>query len=284
MSMTRIVEMPTEILVEIFYLLCPGTIMIPSVVFDTLWSTAQTCSRWRSVALGLYRLWSDLSITFEGKHHAVVYFAKQCFLRSRHTHISLQITEKTPYALNDISFLVPHSARIKSLSITARGKLSFMPLPSLELLEIKALPYPSTIMDQTPALTELRTDDELPFVVVEGISKGTLWPHLRLIDCNVSAWSMDKYLEMLQSRVERNLTTSSVNITEAVIRCRYFRASDGQWEKVRMLRGWGLHITVEENVVDQAWFLDISESSESSGYTSYDDDGYNSDNIRSLGI
>lgn len=281
MSVAPITKMPAEILGEIFQLLSPGTIVIPSSDFDILWAAAETCSKWRDIALGMCHLWNDLSINFQGKlrsDRTTVYFAKQCLQRSQNAPLFLQITEQNSYASYGISFLIPHSARIRRLSIRAEIQLSFVVLPNLECLYMKSLPYHYTLLEQAPALVELRVDDELPLKVMQWISQGSIWPALRLLECKVSSGLLDTFLDMLEARAGDGSVGSPSRIADVVVGYWDFKVRDEQWEKVHSLRSQGIRISVEEPVCD------IFENLDEAGSTAYDNNGYDSDKTPSLGI
>ena len=133
--------LPNEILGDIFLHCLPGAIRIPPGLDlpAAPFNVTRVSSRWRRVALGTPRLWSDIHIEYFLPSRAVrdTEIARQLIARSGNSSVSLTVAlrwdNSNSTVLSDAlrQLIVPHATRLKDLVLCDYGLLSCKHLLSL---------------------------------------------------------------------------------------------------------------------------------------------------------
>ncbi|KAF9460073.1 hypothetical protein BDZ94DRAFT_1311844 [Collybia nuda] len=285
---------PPEILGHIFTFLVPGTaLIIPSSDLETLFRVIRTCSTWRTIALQHPHLWSDLDIRLHSwSDWETISAVRMCLKFSASTnqlrllsiwlYIKKYINNWTSFTgFHAPMFLIPHSHRIRKLSILSPLSLTLLVLPRLVDLEVLT-PGLETHPDMhIPALLErsrakithltvssildwnallsyashievLVTEGALAATVMRDIAKGTLGVALREVKCAVAFHDCDTFLDMLEARAsmtrEVDFLIGVSVITKVDARCVNFSLDARQLLRVHGLAP-KIHVTITEGSV-----------------------------------
>ncbi|KAF7326120.1 F-box domain-containing protein [Mycena kentingensis (nom. inval.)] len=171
-SRRSVVRCHLRITSEIFTEAANGLEIDVRLGIPTAVALASVCTTWRSIALSLPSLWSNLKIALReiahsSEPHEVLDFISLCIERSRRQPLDIEIcqcqweVEKSLELPAILRLVAPHSPRWTRFSFGSHGALaSFQELKgrlsNLRTLELKVAEVRTSAFEDAPALRELR--------------------------------------------------------------------------------------------------------------------------------